>query len=38
MTTVLVGAHAVASTAPYIHHRTQHLAPFLNAARLKEAA
>lgn len=38
MTTVLVGAHAPASTAPYIHHRTQHLAPFLNAARLKEAA
>jgi putative hydrolase of the HAD superfamily len=38
MTTVLVGAHASASTAPYIHHRTQHLAPFLNTARLKEAA
>lgn len=38
MTTVLVGAHAAQSTAPYIHHRTQHLAPFLNAARLKEAA
>lgn len=38
MTTVLVGAHAPASTAPYIHHRTQHLAPFLNAARLKETA
>jgi putative hydrolase of the HAD superfamily len=38
MTTVLVGAHATASTAPFIHHRTEDLAPFLKTARLKEAA
>jgi putative hydrolase of the HAD superfamily len=36
MTTVLVGAHAVESTAPFVHHRTATLAPFLAAARLKE--
>ncbi len=36
MTTVLVGAHAQASTAPFVHHRTATLAPFLAAARLKE--
>ncbi|WP_293900629.1 pyrimidine 5'-nucleotidase [Phenylobacterium sp.] len=38
MTTVLVGQYAALSTAPFVHHRTHKLAPFLNAARLKEAA
>ena len=37
MTTVLVGPHAAASTAPFVHHRTRHLAPFLAAARVKES-
>ncbi|MDQ2861004.1 MAG: pyrimidine 5'-nucleotidase [Pseudomonadota bacterium] len=36
MTTVLVGAHAAASTAPFVDYRTERLAPFLAAARLKE--
>jgi len=36
MTTVLVGPHAAASTAPFVHYRTRHLAPFLAAARVKE--
>ncbi|RAK57810.1 pyrimidine 5'-nucleotidase [Phenylobacterium deserti] len=38
MTTVLVGAHAPASTAPFVHHRTEKLAPFLSGAQLREAA
>jgi putative hydrolase of the HAD superfamily len=38
MTTVLVGPHAEASTAPFVHYRTRHLAPFLSAARVKETA
>lgn len=38
MTTVLVGAHAQASTADFVHHRTAKLASFLADARLKEAA
>ncbi|PZQ60969.1 MAG: pyrimidine 5'-nucleotidase [Phenylobacterium zucineum] len=38
MTTVLVGAHAPASTAPFVHHRTEKLAPFLTGAHLGEAA
>ena len=38
MTTVLVGAHAAACTAPFVHHRTEKLAPFLAGAQLKEAA
>lgn len=38
MTTVLVGPHADQSTAPFVHHRTSELAPFLLAARLQEAA
>jgi putative hydrolase of the HAD superfamily len=38
MTTVLVGPRAAASAAPYVHYRTAKLAPFLTAARLKEAA
>jgi len=37
MTTVLVGAHAQASTAAFVHHRTPALAPFLAAARLRES-
>lgn len=37
MTTVLVGAHADASTAAFVHYRTPALAPFLAAARLKES-
>lgn len=37
MTTVLVGAHAAASTADFVHHRTHDLARFLTSARLKEA-
>jgi len=36
MTTVLVGARSAASTAPFVHHRTDKLAPFLTAARLKD--
>ena len=36
MTTVLVGPHAAASAAPFVHHRTDKLAPFLNEARVKE--
>lgn len=38
MTTVLVGAHAPASTAPFVHHRTDKLAPFLTGAALREVA
>jgi putative hydrolase of the HAD superfamily len=38
MTTVLVGAHAAASTADFVHHRTHDLARFLTSARLKEAS
>lgn len=37
MTTVLVGAHAAASTSEHVHHRTNDLAGFLSSARLKEA-
>lgn len=37
MTTVLVGAHAQASTAPFVHHRTDKLTPFLKGARLRDA-
>jgi putative hydrolase of the HAD superfamily len=37
MTTILVGAHAPASTADFVHHRTHDLAGFLTSARLKEA-
>ena len=36
MTTVLVGPHAPASAAPFVHHRTQNLAAFLSAAQVKE--
>lgn len=38
MTTVLVGVHAPASSASFVHHRTEKLAPFLSNARLKEPA
>ena len=38
MTTVLVGPHAPGSTAAFVHHRTEKLAPFLAQARLKDAA
>jgi putative hydrolase of the HAD superfamily len=38
MTTVLVGPHARASTAPFVQYRTHRLATFLGRARLKEAA
>ncbi|HEX7885968.1 MAG TPA: pyrimidine 5'-nucleotidase [Phenylobacterium sp.] len=38
MTTVLVGPHAAQSTAPFVHHRTEKLAPFLMDARLRETA
>jgi putative hydrolase of the HAD superfamily len=38
MTTVLVGPHAAASAAAFIHHRTNDLAAFLNGARVKRTA
>ena len=37
MTTILVGAHAAVSVAPFVDYRTHHLAPFLAAARVKES-
>jgi putative hydrolase of the HAD superfamily len=37
MTTVLVGSHAEASTAPFVHYRAPQLAPFLASARVKES-
>jgi putative hydrolase of the HAD superfamily len=37
MTTILVGAHAAASAAPFVHYRTAALAPFLASARVKES-
>ncbi|HZZ69991.1 MAG TPA: pyrimidine 5'-nucleotidase [Phenylobacterium sp.] len=38
MTTVLVGPNAAASTAPFIHYKTDHLASFLMDALTQEAA
>ncbi len=38
MTTVLVGPHAAAHTADFVHYRTDVLAPFLEAAQVKEIA
>jgi putative hydrolase of the HAD superfamily len=38
MTTVLVGPHALASTAPFVHYRTAALAPFLATAEVSETA
>ncbi len=35
MTTILVGPHAAASTADFVHHRTNDLAAFLTGARVK---
>jgi putative hydrolase of the HAD superfamily len=37
MTTVLVGPHAADSTAAFVHHRTDKLAPFLQGAQLRAA-
>jgi putative hydrolase of the HAD superfamily len=36
MTTILVGPAALASTAPFVQHRTDDLAAFLKMARVKE--
>lgn len=36
VTTVLVGPHAAASTAPFVNYRTARLTPFLRAARLRQ--
>jgi putative hydrolase of the HAD superfamily len=36
MTTILVGPQAAQSTASFVHHRTEHLGPFLNCAEVKE--
>ena len=38
MTTVLVGPHAAASTAGFVHHRAAELSPFLQSVRVKESA
>jgi len=38
MTTVLVGPHAAASTADFVHHRTNDLVAFLAGARVQETA
>lgn len=38
MTTVLVGPHAPASTAPFINYKTDKLAPFLQDAQVRKAA
>jgi len=38
MTTVLVGPHAAASDAAFVHYRTDDLAAFLMKARVKETA
>ena len=38
MTTVLVGPHAEASTAAFVHYKTDNLAHFLERAQLSEAA
>jgi len=35
---VLVGPHAEASTAPYVRYKAAKLAPFLDAALLKDPA
>jgi putative hydrolase of the HAD superfamily len=37
MTTILVGPHAATSTDAFVQHRTATLAPFLNAARVRES-
>ena len=38
MATVLVGAHAPASTAAFVDHRAESLPPFLNRLALRDAA
>jgi putative hydrolase of the HAD superfamily len=38
MTTILVGPHAPRSTAPFVQHRVEKLAPFLRDAHVREAA
>ena len=38
MTTILVGPHAAASTAYFVHHRTNNLVAFLAGARVQETA
>ncbi len=38
MTTILVGPTAPASTAPFVHHRTDDLAAFLERAQVRETA
>jgi putative hydrolase of the HAD superfamily len=37
MTTVLVGPHALTSTASFVHHRAETLPPFLAAAKVQES-
>lgn len=37
MTTVMVGPHALDSTADFVHHRTSRLPPFLIGARTQES-
>jgi putative hydrolase of the HAD superfamily len=36
MTTVLIGPHALTSTAPFVHHRAETLPPFLEAALIRD--
>lgn len=38
MTTVLVGPHAAACAADFVHHRTEKLAPFLRNAQVRDTA
>jgi putative hydrolase of the HAD superfamily len=38
MVTVLVGPHAAESAADFVHHRTEALPPFLQAARVMDTA
>ncbi len=37
MTTVLIGPHALASQAPFVHHRAEHLTPFLESLTFEDA-
>ena len=37
MTTVLIGAHALTSTADFVHHRAETLPPFLEAAQVQDS-
>ena len=38
MTTVLIGPHALASQAPFVHHRAEQLTPFLESLTFEDAA